>query len=97
VGLSPSKQLLDRFTSVGFGGLSQMQIDHRGGQRRVSQILLDDLQADARFKQVGGIRMPERMGADFLAEVDLVGDQLHRILHRLFAHGILSDADATSL
>ena len=52
-----SKELLDRLPRVDFGDLGQMQIDHCRLQAAVAEILLNHSQAEARFKQVRGIRM----------------------------------------
>ena len=40
-------------------GLSQVQVNHRCLQATVTEVLLDDSQADARFEQMGGVGMTQ--------------------------------------
>ncbi len=89
-----SKELLDRLPRVDFGDLGQMQIDHCRLQAAVAQVLLNDSQAEPRFEQVSGVRMSQRVDRDFLAEVDLLRDQLHRTLGRRGAHGRIGSRHA---
>ena len=42
----------------------QMEIDHRGLQRAVTQVLLDQPEVDSGLEQVGGIAVPERVDRD---------------------------------
>ena len=69
--LAATEELLDRLACIDFGRVGQMQIDHRGLQAAVTQVLLDDSQADTRFQQMGGVGMSQRVDRNFLAEVDL--------------------------
>ena len=46
----PPKDLLDHLAGIDLGNLSQMQVDHRGLQAAVTEILLDDLQRDSRLE-----------------------------------------------
>ncbi len=74
--VASDKDPVDGVARVGFGGLGQMQIDHRGLEAGMTKIFLNGAQADTRFEQMRGVRMSQRVSADFLAKVDLVGDQL---------------------
>ena len=82
----PPKDLLDHLAGIDLGNLSQMQVDHRGLQAAVTEILLDDFQRDALFQQMRGVRMAQRVRTDLLSEVELVGDQLHGVLDGGGAH-----------
>ena len=72
--------------------LGQMQIDHRGLQAAVAEILLDDFQRDTRFEKMGRVGMSQRVDTDFFAKVDLVDDLLHRFLHGALGHRVLAVA-----
>jgi hypothetical protein len=50
----------------------QVEIDHRGLQRTVPEILLDEAQIDSGFKQMRGVAVSERMDRNRLLELQLV-------------------------
>ena len=41
-----------------------VKVDHRCGQVRVAQVLLNESQIDSSLKQVGGVAMPQSMRGD---------------------------------
>ena len=41
-----------------------VEVDHRCGQVRVAQVLLNESQIDSSLKQVGGVAMPQSMRGD---------------------------------
>ena len=57
--LLSAKELFDRLTRLGLGRVGQVQIDHRGLQTAVTQVLLNDPQAHARFEQMRRVGMPQ--------------------------------------
>src|SRR4051812_7279855 len=71
---------LDRRSRLFLAQRRQMEVDHGGLQRAVPQVLLDQPQVDAGFKQVGGVAVTERVNRDRLAEVELLHHPAHRPL-----------------
>ncbi len=52
-------QLLDPGEGLLLAHRGQMEVDHRGLQRAVAQVLLDQPQVDAGFEQVRGVAVPQ--------------------------------------
>lgn len=77
-----AKELLDDVPGFSFGGIGQMQVDHRGLQAGVAEVLLDDSQRDSGLEQMGGVRMPQGMNGHSFLKVQFFGDLSHRLLHR---------------
>lgn len=70
-----------------FTDRGDVKIDHGAGQLFVSEILLDQLEANARFVQMGGVAVSKRVSRDTaVAPVELMKDRLDNILNRRFAH-----------
>ncbi len=84
--LAADKQLVDDLSRIRFGGLGQMQVDHRRLQAFVAEVLLNRLQAHSGFQQVGGVRVSQGMRRNLLAKVQLIGDRLDGTLNRRDAH-----------
>ena len=51
-------QLLDPGERLLVAHLREMEVDHRGLQRAVAQVLLDQPQVDSRLEQVRGVAVP---------------------------------------
>ena len=66
IGQGPIK-LLDPGDRLLLAHRGQMEVDHRGLQRAVAEVLLDQPQVDAGFEQVGGVAVPQRVDRDRLA------------------------------
>ena len=94
-----SEQPFDRIPCIGLRIFGQMQIDERRLQRGMPHVFLDHLQPNAGFEQVRRIGMAQRVDREFFAEVELLGDQLHRTLdsgfrHRAFGLALAMDVEA---
>ena len=82
----PTKQRVNHFACIGHLSVRQMQIDHRRLQTAVTEKLLNLAQGDTGFQQMSRIAVSERMSRYFLGEIDLPGNQFHRVLHRSRTH-----------
>ena len=66
-----------------------MEIDHRGRQVSVAEILLDQFDADPSFEKMGCIAMPKCMRADStVIPIELFENGFDDTLNRRFAHGL---------
>ena len=64
-----------------------MEVDHRGLQRAVAEVLLDQPEVDAGLEQVGRVTMSERVDRDGLAESQLADDAAQGALDAGALHG----------
>ena len=85
--------LVDEGRGILLTGLGQVQVDHGGFKTAVAEVTLDGADIDARFQEVCGIGVPERMHAGF-SGADLSGEPCaaEGALHRAFSHGMVSRA-----
>lgn len=66
-----------------------VQVDHGGGQMRVSEILLNEFQANASFEKMSGIAVTQGMRTDpSIVPIQLTHDGFNGSLDRGFAHGL---------
>ena len=70
-------QLVDPRDRLLLADGGQMEVDHRGLQRAVAEVLLDQPEVDARLEQVGGVAVPQGVDRDGLAPAQLAHHPLH--------------------
>lgn len=68
-----------------------MDVEHGGGQVLVAHVLLNELEADARFEQMGCVAVPQRVRRDAaIVPVELFKDRLDHVLDGRLTHRLLS-------
>jgi len=66
----PDKQLLDDFARIDFGGVGQVEVDHRRLQTRMAEEFLDRLERDSGFQKTRRVGMAQRVGRNLFAKVE---------------------------
>src|SRR5205807_5675068 len=84
-------ELVDGLGAKLFGFHGQVRVDAGGGGRTVAQPLLNQAQVDARFQQMGGPTMPQRVHGSALVDTTFFERRPEGLLHAALGHGLGSE------
>lgn len=79
--------LIDELAGMLVPLAGEVEVEHGGVERSVSEVLLDKSEADASFKQVGSIAVSESVRGDAFLDSELSDGASQSVLDNSLVHG----------